>query len=121
MSDASLIIGLWAESSVDPDADALMHRTSFVGCRHMKVLLSTEARRVFCRDCGHEIDAFGFLSRLCGEWELWVRARDDAEQGAKAAQERLSELLRLERNARGRLKRIDPAAAKDAPQRPWGG
>lgn len=87
-------------------------------CPHRRVVLNQEAHRVICRDCRREVDAFAYLVRLANEWERWAAHRREAEKRARAAGARLAEILRMERNARARLRRIDPDARP--PKKPWG-
>lgn len=89
-------------------------------CPHRRVSLDHELHRVICRDCDKEVDPFKYLQRLAHDWERYAMHRKEAKRRADAAHERLVELLRLESNARARLKRIDPEAARTAPRRPWG-
>ncbi len=89
-----------------------------------EALLTSEPRPPFCshhrRGCGRELDPFKVLVAFAGDWQQHATFRKEQQRRAKAAHERLTELLRLETNARARLKRIDPQAEKQAPQRPWG-
>lgn len=87
-------------------------------CRHLLIRLDQDSHKTFCRDCNLEVDPFAFLLRLCHEWERWASFRKEAERRGAAASERLEETLRLERNARARVKRLDPTAA--LPEVPWG-
>lgn len=89
-------------------------------CSHKHIALDEELHRVICRDCDREVDPFKYLMRLARDWEGYARFRKEAIRRAHEARERLEEILRLERNARARLKRIDPDAAKSAPKVPWG-
>lgn len=101
------------------DDDALMRQDSKPrDCSHRKIRLDQTAHRAYCRDCNLEVDLFDFVWRLAGQWEVWVRQRKEAKRRAVAAQARLDETLRLERNARARVKRLDPEAK--LPQVPWG-
>lgn len=90
-------------------------------CSHRQgAILNREAHKVLCKECGRELDAFAQLEKIAGEWERYATFRKEAKRRADEAHARLTELLRLETNARARLKRIDPDAEKAAPQRPWG-
>lgn len=80
-------------------------------CRHKRVRL-TEARRVYCRDCKREVPAFDVLDDLAHDWERYMHTREDAQARSKTAQANLTELLRLERNAKARVR----AAGKKAPR-----
>lgn len=79
-------------------------------CPHKRITLHEESRIVQCRDCGRRIDPFDVLVRYSSDWDRIVRWRKEAERRRKLAGERLDELLRLERNARGRVRRLDPKA-----------
>lgn len=76
-------------------------------CSHRKVRLDDEKHRVFCRDCGREVDPYDVLLHLAHDWSIWVSARKEAERRAKVASDNLRELLRLEANAKARKKRRD--------------
>lgn len=119
MSDDSYaeIIRLYPDRDAE-DEDAPLHRDKKESCTHRRVSLDPDAKRVRCRDCDREVSAFDFLARLAGDWEYWVRHRKEAERRARLASTRLEELLRLENNARARLRRLDPEAK--TPERPWG-
>lgn len=101
---------------VDDDTPVQADRKSH--CVHRKVRLDQDAHRVFCRECDAEVDPFAFLLRLAGDGDRYTRHRKEAHRRAVAAQTRLEEVLRLERNARSRLKRLDPAVRP--PEVPWG-
>lgn len=100
------------------DDDAPVQAADQSPCAHRKVKLDQDAHRVICRECDQEVDPFAFLLRLASDWERYARHRREAERRANAAHARLDEILRLERNARSRLKRIDPDARP--PAVPWG-
>jgi hypothetical protein len=89
-------------------------------CLHRLIRLDVEAHRVYCRECDREVDPFAFLKGLAADWERYARHRKESKRRAEAAHERLREILRLEQNARARLRRLDPAEEKKAPPRPWG-
>lgn len=80
-------------------------------CSHKRVRLS-EARRVYCRDCKREVPAFDVLEDLAHDWERYMHTREDAQKRSKTAQANLIELLRLERNAKSRVR----SALKRAPR-----
>lgn len=102
----------------EADDDAPLHRVHNKPCLHRRIRLDKDAHRVYCRECDAEVDPFAFLFWLTGEWERWVSARESAEKRFMAAQARLDETLRLERNARARVKRLDSQAP--LPTVPWG-
>lgn len=89
------------------DEAGVLHRvTKGYRCEHLHVRLDDTAHRVYCRDCDAEVDAYDFLTRLQGEWQRWVNCRKSAETQARHAQERLDELLRQEKNAKARMRRL---------------
>jgi hypothetical protein len=65
-----------------------------------------EAHRMRCADCDQEIDCFDWILRMVSKWDQLIDRGRALEKKAKAAQERLDELLRKERNAKARLKRL---------------
>lgn len=119
MSDDVVILHPWLDLS-DEESPLQFARTPRQSryCAHRKVKLDRELNRVLCRECDAEIDPFKFLLRLTGDWSYWVDAREAAHKRAVAAQARLDETLRLERNARARVKRLDPSVK--LPVVPWG-
>lgn len=104
--------GLFETDQIADDARpvARMPRESY--CRHRRVRLAGESRRVYCRDCEREVPAFDVLDDLAFDWETYMHTREDAQKRAKTATENLTELLRLERNAKGRLKNATKRAPK---------
>lgn len=75
-------------------------------CRHLRTELEETSRRVYCADCEEELDAFDVLVTLAHEFERYESARDEAKRLAKQARKGLDELLRQERNAKARLRRL---------------
>lgn len=76
-------------------------------CGHRRVELDGTARRVYCRDCGDEVDAWETLSMLAAEPERWERHRETARADAKRAQAELDDLKRRVRNAKAQLRRAE--------------
>lgn len=111
------IVALFPDRDLTDD-DAPIHRDPKDHCQHRKIRLDQDAHKVFCRECDAEVDPFMYLMRFAGDWEFWVRHRKEAERRAREAHTRLEETLRLERNARGRVKRHAPEAK--LPHVPWG-
>lgn len=77
-----------------------------VTCNHRMALLHPGLRRVTCRECGCDLDAYDFLLRLSADADRHRTATTRAEHKATQAKERLDSLLREERNAKARLKRL---------------
>ena len=61
-------------------------------------------RRAYCKTCGVEVDLFDYVKRLASDW-MWMSQRyRQAERRTRESEARLVEALRLERNAKGRLR-----------------
>jgi hypothetical protein len=74
-------------------------------CLHRRSDLDRDARRIYCRDCKSELDAFDVLLRLAREREQW-RAEGDAIRAKTIRAERLlEETERQLANAKRRLAR----------------
>lgn len=76
-------------------------------CGHQRVTLDTETRRVHCRECGREVDAFDALHTIARDGERWLEQRDELRRQARRAADDLEELKRDERNAKARKRRRD--------------
>jgi hypothetical protein len=77
-------------------------------CSHWpagNVELNPETRRCHCRKCGREVAAFDVLEDLAREWERYISGRKEAQRRWRAAETRLEDLLRQERNAKARARR----------------
>jgi len=74
-------------------------------CRHRSAELDTTARRVYCRACGDELDAFEYLLDLARNWERYDRTVKDAKARAKSATKELDDLRRQVRNAKAQRRR----------------
>lgn len=73
-------------------------------CAHRRTELRNSERRVYCRACGREVPAFDVLSDLCRDWERFIEGRQEAERRRAVALANLEDLLRDERNAKGRIR-----------------
>lgn len=120
MTDEPLaeIVPLFPDADLADDDAPLRTVPKEKFCLHRRVALDPEAHKITCRDCEREVDPFAYLLDLTRSWENFVRHRKEAQRRAAAAKTRLNEILRLERNARTRLKKLDPTARP--PERPWG-
>lgn len=75
-------------------------------CRHRrKVLLDKEAHQLTCADCGQVLDCFDWIYDYVGRWDTENTLYRQAQQQRRDAGERLAELLRLERNAKARVRK----------------
>lgn len=100
------------------DDDTPATKQEHDSCLHRKVRLDTEARRVFCRDCGREVDPFTVIQSWASDWTRITNWRAEAERRRARAADRLTEILRVEKNARARVRKLDPDAT--LPSKPWG-
>lgn len=82
-------------------------------CDHKRASINGAMRRLVCRSCGANLDPYEFIFELSQSSESLVHARKEAERRAIAARDRLDELLRKERNARERLRRLNQQLAED--------
>ena len=67
-------------------------------CRHLHVVLDTQAHTVQCRSCGKLLDAFWYLCLLSREW----KQRAYRDEAAKAAYEKIREREKQDR-AKGHI------------------
>lgn len=79
-------------------------------CAHQFVMLRSRDKRVFCRACDEEIDAFDLLFKLTREWQWATHHEREVAEATKA----LEELKREEANVRGRLRTAHKLAVPDA-------
>ena len=112
-----LLWRLWRRESVRPEQPATVGEKP-EWCDHPRYVLRRESRTVECRKCGRQIDAFDVLVGYAADWDRIVRWRQEAERRRRLARDRLDEILRLERNARGRVRRADPSLER--PTLPYG-
>jgi hypothetical protein len=74
-------------------------------CSHDRVELDTDARRVYCRQCGREVPPFDYLKKLARKFEQYTTALAEAKRQTRVAEANLAELKREERNAKARARR----------------
>lgn len=78
-------------------------------CQHRYVALHESTHRLYCNEdqggCGEEIDMYEWIENLTRDWRNFKWRYKMAKQQTEAAEARLAEVLRLERNAKARLKR----------------
>jgi hypothetical protein len=74
-------------------------------CAHRHSELDGASRRVYCRDCGVEVDPFTVLEKLANDYESFRVARDRMKADAKRASQELEGVKRELRNAKARLRR----------------
>lgn len=74
-------------------------------CRHERVELDGEARRVYCSDCKIEVDAFAALLNLSRHFVRWQTRYAQAARAAKQMEDQAAELKRELRNLKARVRR----------------
>lgn len=74
-------------------------------CLHRRYELVGEERRVLCKDCGSDIDAFDALEDLARRVERYIYERQENERKAKQSARALAEAERLLRNAKAKIRR----------------
>lgn len=106
MSDEDLepadVVPLFPAAEGDPP---LTTRARPPYCAHQSTELDTEARRVYCRTCGREVDAFDALHTLANSSERFQQHRAQAEREARRAYSELELVKRELRNAKSRVRR----------------
>jgi hypothetical protein len=79
-------------------------------CYHMRhqAIIDTNGRTLRCGECDAELDPYDYIGFLARDGDHLVAARS---KKVRAASERLKELLRQERNAKARIKRLEKRGA----------
>jgi hypothetical protein len=101
--------------------------TSAYACSHPFVVLDSASHRVICderrcvycgskvgcrcvlarKGCGKEVDPWEWINRITRDWRNFTRRFNAARKQAEAAEARLAELERRERNAKERVRRAE--------------
>lgn len=76
-----------------------------LGCRHRHSVIDQRARTVECDDCGANLDPLAVLWDLAHHYARYHYALEQTTRKVKEAEGRLGDLLRQERNTKGRLAR----------------
>lgn len=87
-------------------------------CRHARIRLDEVARRVYCRECDAEVDPFAVILTWANDWARIANWRKEAARRRDLAASRLEEILRLETNARARMRKNFPDVP--LPAKPYG-
>lgn len=94
-------------------------------CRHGRFVVDAGERTCRCGLCNREVDPYVALRSLAESWETWKKRREHAKAQAQAAEQRLRELLKDEKNAKARIRRaksrsnpINPPPAAADPDHP---
>ena len=88
----------------DPD-EAPVRTGERTWCQHDQVTVDEVCRRVYCRNCGREVDAFGALLKFARRYESYERRVRELKREAAAVGQRVTDLKREERNAKARARR----------------
>lgn len=78
-----------------------------VYCRHRRYELDYDSRRVYCRSCGEEVDAFAALKAIADDWAHVRRVRESLDSEIRAKRKQLNDLERRIRNAKARVRRAE--------------
>lgn len=89
------------------DDDLPLRKQHGKPCAHRLAWLNHEQRELRCRNCDALLDPFDFLVKLANDADHWVKTRKKAERQAHEAKARLEDLLRQEKNARARIRRLE--------------
>lgn len=87
------------------EVPVLQERAAKRPCWHKTFELETESRRVYCQECGEEVDAFTAMLEFTKDFARYANQRDHLRVVVAAATEELERLQRLERNAKARKRR----------------
>ena len=93
----------------DDDEGPLLISERTNRCYHMRhqAIIDSNGRTLRCGECDAELDPYDYISHLAQDGDHLMAAR----KKVRAANERLKELLRQERNAKARLKRLEQKGA----------
>jgi hypothetical protein len=108
VSDGLGIILPWLEDRTPRDLEAesaplTLDRKRW--CGHNRTRLDGEARRVWCRDCGEEVDAFTVLSGIAADTTRLITNRDHLRAQIASLEERVEEKKRELRSLTGKVRR----------------
>lgn len=84
-----------------------LRKGSTTACRHRRVELDGQTRKVLCKECGAERDPFDALLTLADKLEHYKDWGTRYKREAKQAEERLTDLKRQVRNAQAQLRRTE--------------
>jgi ferritin-like metal-binding protein YciE len=70
-------------------------------------MLDAASRKITCKACNQELDAFECMLEMTKHYDRVTSRLQEIERKTKEAHERLEEVLRVERNARSRVKRLE--------------
>lgn len=87
-------------------------------CTHAFSSFTVDAkeRTLRCKRCGGEVDPYLAIEQIAHGWERWEATRKHCQERAKAAEQRLIDLERDERNCRARLADVRKKVMADAPE-----
>jgi hypothetical protein len=86
-------------------------------CRHTRCSFTVDRkeRSVRCKLCGGEVDPYTAIDAIAQLWGEWESRRKHCEERAKAAEQRLADLERDERNCRSRLSGLHKKIMENEP------
>jgi len=86
-------------------SEPILEQMASVFCHHRRFNIDTSSRRVYCRDCGQEVDALSALMVFTTEWSHFESGLERMRSQKEELSARVEELKREERNAKARLAR----------------
>lgn len=105
MSDGVIVRLPWAPDAGGMD-DVPLTRVKHRWCAHRSLRLDPTSRRVYCKACGLEVDAFEALDKFAKDYDRYCVALDrlrDEEQQRRAG---IEELRRERANLQAQIKRL---------------
>lgn len=98
----------------DEDAYPVREHKPSRRCDHRQTRFSKASRRLICLKCGEEVDAFDVVLKLAADRERLDQQREHVIRGCRMGEARLAEILRQERNAKARMRRLKEPVDENA-------
>jgi hypothetical protein len=100
--DDAEIIPLFADPEGEPPLTG-KERPPY--CWHKTFLMDGESRRVHCRECGREVDAFDALDHFRQEWERYMGHLESTKRELELRRGELEDVKRQVKNAKAQKRR----------------
>lgn len=99
-------------SGVDEIRASIVRGALFSSCDHLHVQLDDEKHLIECKSCGALVDAYNWVSQIVKRRQWKWQSIQGLQRELDKAQERLSEVLKQERNVKARLRRLNKKATQ---------
>lgn len=96
------------------DGDAPVEHVKQSWCPHRRVTLVRSSHKLFCKECGVELDPWERLSLIASERERLDQQRNALHSEVERLRNGVEELKRIERNAKARQRRRDGPAKRQS-------